>query len=217
MPSTTLEEYLETIYKLAIEGTVRPTQIAEAMGVSGPTVTATLKRLEAHGLIVREGTAVVLTEEGVARSVEIVRKHRIAERFLVDILGLDWEAAHQDACLLEHALSPRVLEALEAYLGDPTVCPHGHPIPAADGSVAATAGEPLDRVEPGFSATVLRVAEDEALLRYLGEVGLRPGARVHVVALEPFGGPLTVRIDDSNRALARDVARFVIVGDVAPT
>lgn len=216
MPSTTLEEYLETIYKLAIEGTVRPTQIAEAMGVSAPTVTATLKRLETHGLITREGTSVVLTEEGVARSVDVVRKHRIAERFLVDILGLDWEEAHQDACLLEHALSPRVLEALEAYLGDPTVCPHGHPIPAADGSVAATAGEPLDRIEPGFSATVLRVAEDEALLRYLGEVGLKPGARVQVVALEPFDGPLTVRIEDSTRALARDVARFVTVGDVAP-
>ncbi len=215
MPSTTLEEYLETIYKLAVEGIVRPTQIAEAMGVSGPTVTATLKRLEAHGLVTRDGTTVVLTEEGLARSVEIVRKHRIAERFLVDVLGLDWEAAHEDACLLEHALSPRVLEALEAYLGDPTVCPHGHPIPSADGSVATTVGESLDRIEPGFSATVLRVAEDEALLGYLGEVGLKPGARVHVVALEPFEGPLTVEIGGSTRALARDVAHFVTVGDIS--
>jgi DtxR family Mn-dependent transcriptional regulator len=166
MPTPTLEEYLEAIYKLSQEGPARPTQIADAIGVSGPTVTATLKRLEAHGLVTRDGTSVVLTPEGVTRSVDIVRRHRIAERFLVDTLGLDWEAAHEEACLLEHALSPRVLEALERYLGDPTVCPHGHPIPLADGSVAAIGGTSLDLVEPGGVVTVLRVAEDEEVWGY---------------------------------------------------
>ncbi len=216
MPTTTLEEYLETIYKLSGAGVVRPTQIADFMGVSGPTVTATLKRLESHGLISRDGTGVVLTAEGEARSVEVVRKHRIAERFLVDVLGLDWEAAHEDACLLEHAMSPRVLEALERYLGDPTVCPHGHPIPAADGSVSVAIGESLDSVEPGFSARVLRVAEDEEVLGYLGTIGLKPGAVVRVAAAEPFDGPLTVEVAGATRALGRDVARFVTVGDVRP-
>jgi DtxR family transcriptional regulator, Mn-dependent transcriptional regulator len=211
MPTPTLEEYLETIYKLSQEGPVRPTQIADAIGVSGPTVTATLKRLEGHGLVTREGTVVVLTEEGVARSVDIVRRHRIAERFLVDTLGLDWEAAHEEACLLEHALSPRVLEALERHLGDPTVCPHGHPIPLADGSVAVISGMSLDVVEPGMTVTVLRVAEDEELLGYLGDIGMRPGVRVEVVAAEPFAGPLTVRMGGESRALAREVARFVVV------
>ncbi len=214
MPTPALEEYLEAIYKLSQEGPVRPTQIAEAIGVSGPTVTATLKRLEGHGLVTREGTAVVLTEEGVARSIDIVRKHRIAERFLVDTLGLDWEAAHEEACLLEHALSPRVLEALERHLGDPTVCPHGHPIPHADGSVAAAGGMSLDAVEPGAVVTVLRVAEDEELLGYLGDIGMRPGVSVEVVAAEPFGGPLTIRIAGKSRALAREVARFVVVEPV---
>jgi len=216
MPTTTLEEYLETIYKLSGAGMVRPTQIADSMGVSGPTVTATLKRLEAQGLVTREGTGVVLTFEGEARSVDIVRKHRIAERFLVDVLGLDWEAAHEDACLLEHAMSPRVLEALERYLGDPTVCPHGHPIPAADGSVLLAAGESLDLVEPGFSARVLRVAEDEEVLGYLGTIGLKPGAVVRVVAAEPFDGPLTVEVGGLTRALGRDIARLVTVSDVSP-
>lgn len=215
MPSPTLEEYLETIYKLAGNELTRPTLIAEAMGVSGPTVTATLKRLEAQGLVNREGTGVRLTEEGVVRSVDIVRKHRIAERFLVDVLGLDWEAAHEDACLLEHALSPRVLEALERFLGDPTVCPHGHPIPSADGSIAESRGGSLDAIAPGCSARVLRVAEDEELLGYLGALGLTPGAVVSVVEAEPFGGPLTIEVGEARRALSREVASRVTVEEVA--
>jgi len=211
VPTPTLEEYLEAIYKLSQAGPVRPTAIAEAIGVSGPTVTATLRRLEAHGLITREGTAVVLTTEGVVRSVDIVRKHRIAERFLVDALGLDWEAAHEDACLLEHALSPRVLVALERFLGDPAVCPHGHPIPAADGSVALAAAGSLADTSADDEVTVVRVSEDEHLLGYLAEVGLVPGAHVTVVASEPFGGPLTVRVDSRERAISREVARAVMV------
>ena len=121
MPTAALEEYLESIYKLAQAGPVRPTQIAEAVGVSGPTVTATLRRLAMHGLVSREGTKVVLTEEGLQRSLDIVRRHRVAETFLVDTLGLDWDAAHEEACTLEHALSPRVLAALEEFLDNPAV------------------------------------------------------------------------------------------------
>lgn len=215
MPTPTLEEYLETIFKIAGDGVAKPSRIAEAMGVSGPTVTATLKRLAAQGYVTREGTDVRLTAEGIERSVDIVRKHRIAERFLVDVLGLDWEAAHEDACLLEHALSPRVLEALERYLGDPTVCPHGHPIPAADGSIARAQGGSLDEIAPGSSVRVLRVAEDESLLGYLGSLGLTPGTLVSVIDAEPFGGPLTIEVGESRRALARDVARCVTVEEVS--
>lgn len=215
MPSATLEEYLETIYKIAGDGVARPSRIAEAMSVSGPTVTATLKRLGAQGFVTREGTDVRLTPLGVERSVEIVRKHRIAERFLVDVLGLDWEAAHEDACLLEHAMSPRVVDALERYLGDPAVCPHGHPIPAADGSIARATGGSLDEVPVGSSVRVLRVAEDESLLGYLGSLGLVPGALVNVVDVEPFDGPLTIEVGESRRALAREVARCVTVEDVS--
>lgn len=211
MPTSTLEEYLETIYKLSDDGLVRPTQIAEFIGVSGPTVTATLKRLESQGLISREGTGVVLTAEGTVRSLDIVRKHRVAERFLVDALGLDLEAAHQDACLLEHALSPRVLEALERYLGDPTVCPHGHPIPSADGSVAPVTGLSLADCEVGRDVMVTRIAESGDVLGYLGQIGLRPGVPIHLVASEPFGGPLTIAVGGVTRAIAREIARAVIV------
>lgn len=211
MPTATLEEYLETIYKLSDGEPVRPSRIADAIGVSGPTVTATLKRLESQGLVSREGTGVVLTEHGTAWSLDIVRKHRVSERFLVDVLGLDWEAAHEDACLLEHALSPRVLEALESYLGDPTVCPHGHPIPSAGGSIAEGGGMTLAECETGARVRVLRVSETGNVLGYLGEVGLRPGAIVEVGAIEPFGGPVTVSVEGRTRAIAREVAQGVIV------
>lgn len=212
MPTPTLEEYLETIYKLSQEGPVRPTQIADAVGVSGPTVTATLKRLESRGLVERSGTDVVLTDSGFAQSLDIVRKHRVAERFLVDVLGLDWEAAHEDACLLEHALSTRVLEALEAYLDNPDECPHGHPIPRADGRVAERPGRSLAELEGGEAGHVLRVAEDEDVLGYLGSIGLVPGAAIGVVAVDRVGGLLTIAVDGTERTLARAIAEHVTVG-----
>ena len=216
MPTATLEEYLEAIYKLGQHGPVRPTQVAESVGVSGPTVTATLRRLQAHGLVVRDGTKVVLTDEGVLRSLDIVRRHRLAETFLVETLGLDWNAAHEEACLLEHALSPRVLGALEVFLDNPAVCPHGHPIPGADGSVVDVGGLPLSDVVVGSSATVLRVAEDdEAILGYLGELGLRPGVRARVVEAAPFQGPLTVEVGGVRTAIAREIARLVTVEPVS--
>lgn len=214
MPTATLEEYLETIYKLSDEGPVRPTRIADSIGVSGPTVTATLRRLESHGLIVRDGTGVVLTDEGRARSLDIVRKHRVAERFLVDVLGLDWEAAHEDACLLEHALSPRVLEALERFLGDPTECPHGHPIPSAAGAVAQPGGTSLADAPVGQSVRVLLVPEVGNVLGYLGQIGLKPGVVVEVVGAEPFGGPLTICVGGRTQAIAREIASPVMVESV---
>jgi len=212
MPSSILQEYLESIYKLSQSGPVKPTAIAESIGVSGPTVTATLRRLEAHEYITRDGTDVVLTTEGTARALDIVRRHRIAETFLVQTLGMDWEAAHEDACLLEHAMSSRVLEALEAFLDNPEVCPHGHPIPAADGSMAAISGEPLCDVDVDLPVRVLRVAEnDDRLLGYVGSLGLRPGALVTVADSAPFGGPITLDISGVRTAIARDVARLVTV------
>lgn len=213
MPTPTLEEYLEAIYKLTLDGAVRPARIAEAMGVSAPTVTATLRRLESRGLVSRIGTAVSLTEQGVEEALVIVRKHRIAERFLVDVLGLDLEAAHEEACLLEHALSDRVVGGLERLLGDPGFCPHGHPIPGADGSVGEVAGRDLGSLETGESAVVTCVSETGGRLGYLGSLGIVPGARVVVEGVEPFDGPLTISIDGDRRVVAREIARQVVVRD----
>ncbi|MDH4139294.1 MAG: metal-dependent transcriptional regulator [Coriobacteriia bacterium] len=211
MTSATVEEYLEAIYKLSERGPVRPTPIAEAVGVSGPTVTATLRRLQDKGLVSRVGGAVLLTEEGRSLALDIIRRHRLAERFLVDVLGMPWEEAHEDACLLEHALSPRVLGRLEQYLENPTVCPHGHPIPTEEGEVAEVSGTSLSDFGPGSRAQILQVSEDdEAMLAYLGSMGMFPGTVVSVTEVAPFRGPLLIEVDDSTYALGRDIAEKIL-------
>jgi DtxR family transcriptional regulator, Mn-dependent transcriptional regulator len=212
MPSATLEEYLETIYKMSLNGEVRPTQIAEALAVSGPTVTATLRRLESAKLITRPEGGVALTETGHREAIEVVRRHRLAERFLVDALQLPWDSVHDEACLLEHAMSPRVLEALEQFLDNPSVCPHGHPIPSADGALPEPSGVPLFDLVVGASGLVVRVGEDDdALLSYLGSIGLVPGARVRVLEVAPFEGPMLVAVSGSEHAVSRQVAGLVFV------
>ena len=212
MPSTTLEDYLETIYKLARKGPVRPTPIAEILGVSGPTVTATLKRLQTRGLVTRDNGDVVLTEDGQAAAIDIVRKHRISERFLVDVLGLSWDEAHEDACKLEHALSPRVLSALELYLDNPAVCPHGHPIPAKDGTITEVEGVPLCDFESGRCARIVQVEEDdEAMLSYLGSLGMFLETEVCVTEVTSPEGLLIVEVNGSTYELCREVTEKILV------
>lgn len=211
MPSATLEEYLEAIYKLSAGGEVRPTQVADALGVSGPTVTATLKRLQAAGLIERPSGGVALTGAGQDQALSILRRHRLAERLLADVLGLPWDVVHDEACRLEHAMSPRVQEALEMFLENPEVCPHGHPIPRADLSIATLEGEPLSVFSAGEQAEVVRVSEgDDELLAYLGSRGMYPGVRVTVQEVSPFNGPLLIRVGGATFALGRDVAEKVV-------
>lgn len=215
MPSATLEEYLEAVYKLSERGEVRPTQLAEALGVSGPTVTATLRRLEAAGLIERPAGGVTLTPEGRTQALSILRRHRLAERFLADVLGLPWDVVHDEACRLEHALSPQVQAALEKYMDNPQVCPHGHPIPDADLAIAELAGTPLSEHRAGEQLEVLRVAEDdEKLLAYLASLGMFPGAGIAVDDVSPFNGPFLLTVAHQTFALGRDVAAKVIVRPV---
>jgi len=212
MPSSTLQEYLEAIYKISLAGEVRPTQVAEAISVSGPTVTATLRRLEAAGLVTRPDGGVALTDLGRQEAIAVIRRHRIAERFLVDALHLPWESVHEEACLLEHAMSPRVLAALEQFLNNPDVCPHGHPIPSVDGAIPEPAGVPLGTLPEGARGTVVRVSEeDDQVLSYLSELHLVPGSPVRVVEVAPFGGPLLVEADGSKHPLSREVAALVFV------
>jgi DtxR family Mn-dependent transcriptional regulator len=212
MPSSTLQEYLETIYKMSLNGDVRPTQIAEALAVSGPTVTATLRRLEAADLITRPAGGVALTDAGRHEAIEVVRRHRLAERFLVDALQLPWDSVHDEACLLEHAMSPRVLEALERFLDNPSVCPHGHPIPTMDGALPEPAGVPLFGLIAGSEGLVVRVGEeDDATLSYLSSIGLVPGVRVRVLEVAPFDGPMLVAVTGSEHAVSRQIAGLVFV------
>jgi len=212
MPSATIEEYLEAIYKLAEKGPVRPGQVAEAMGVSAPTVTATLGRLQVAGLVDRPDGGVELTLSGRRGALDIIRRHRLSERFLVDVLRLPWAEVHEEACQLEHALSPRVQEALERFMDNPEVCPHGHPIPSADGAIAEQAGAPLCESGSGDEVKIVRIEdEDGELLSYLSSLGMFPGTAVRVCDIAPFKGPLMVEVGDARYALGRDVAEKIVV------
>ncbi|MCL4534688.1 MAG: metal-dependent transcriptional regulator [Bacteroidetes bacterium] len=214
--SPIIEEYLETIYKMERRGV--PTlgiRLAERMGVSAPTVTGVLKRMAKSGLVEEDARkGVRLTLKGRELGEAIVRKHRLAERLLTDVLGLDLDQVHTEACRFEHAISPEVEERLVALLGHPTTCPHGYAIPGTEAPPAE--GQPLATVAEGTEVVVLSVPEeDPALLKYLKNKGIRPGARVLVVEVAPFRGPLTVCGPSGDVALGIEVAGQIWVQGAA--
>jgi DtxR family Mn-dependent transcriptional regulator len=134
----------------------------------------------------------------------------------VDVLGLRWDEVHEEACQLEHALSPRMQEALERFMDNPAVCPHGHPIPSADGAIAAQEGTPLCDSSSGDQVRIVRIEdEDGELLSYLSSLGMFPGTSVRVCDIAPFKGPLMVEVDDARYALGREVAEKIVVAGTA--
>ena len=193
--SATAQEYLETIYNVSMEGDpVVGARLAAKFGVSPPSVSEMLGRLERGGYLVMDRRhGATLTARGVAAAEATLRRHRLAERFLFDLLGMDWIMAHEQAHALEHTLTPEIEAHLVARLGDPVTCPHGNPIPGSAPSAreylrergavrlnAAPAGQPL-RV-----LCLSEVAEDEtALLRQAGEAGLHPGRPLRVEERTP--------------------------------
>jgi DtxR family Mn-dependent transcriptional regulator len=141
----------------------------------------------------------------------------LAERLLTDVLGMPWDQVQQEACMLEHAISDTVEARLVAILGDPKVCPHGLPIPPKDLSDPERNGMPLAQLEIGSDAIVQGVTQEvPEMLRYLGEVGLRPGAHVRVYAKAPLGGPMTVEVDKHRHAISLELARMVLVTEPVP-
>jgi DtxR family Mn-dependent transcriptional regulator len=173
------EEYLEAIYRLEREGPgVSTSGLATELGVSPASVSGMLKKLDSDGYIEHRARGEAkLTPRGLDVGVRVIRRHRLAERLLTDVLGMPWDEVHAEACKLEHAISASVELRLIEVLGDPKVCPHGHPIPPADGSDPPHPDVPLAQVQAGEGAVVYGVTEEvPEILRYLGEVGLRPAS-----------------------------------------
>lgn len=215
MITQVVEEYLEAIYKMSLEdGPVIAARLAERMNVSPPTVADMLKRLVENGLVsVNKRHGVTLTKRGKETAESLVRRHRLWERFLTDVLGLDWDAVHEEACKLEHAMSPQVEERLAKILGNPETCPHGHPIP---GTKAAKRREreakPLSKLSVGEEGVIERVAEEEPkLLQYLASLGLLPDARIRIKEIAPFRGPMLVQVHGAQYALGQEVASKIMV------
>ncbi|MGQ9586216.1 MAG: metal-dependent transcriptional regulator [Anaerolineae bacterium] len=216
MISPTVEEYLETIHRLeqTVEGTVVPlSDLANSLGISVVSANQMVRRLEERELVTYTPyRGVVLSAEGRERAATLLRRHRLWERFLTDVLGLPWEEVHEEACRLEHATSSAVEGRLADFLGEPATCPHGHPVPTEKGEVARQESSFLAQAEPGQAVRVLSVPEQNPeLLCYLAGMGFRPGVEVQVEAKAPFGGVLTVRIGEERHVLASEVAAQVRV------
>ena len=197
------EEYCETIFELAEDDLdVIQARIADRLEVSRPAVSEMVKRLEKEGLVTSDDHVILLTDDGRELATSVVRRHRLAERFLTDVLGLSWTEAHHEAGRWEHVISPAVEVALDRLLGQPTTCPHGNPIPGSSYSEPDT--RHLSDVGVGESFTVSRIPEElefaDGLLEFLEKSRLMPGETGSVTAATD--GTVTIRI--SGRSVAVD-------------
>ncbi|MBI2852796.1 MAG: metal-dependent transcriptional regulator [Chloroflexi bacterium] len=212
----TIEEYLETMQHMASEGkAIIAARLAETFRVSAPTVTATLRRMERDGLITSNHRREVrLTQKGLLAANNIVRRHRLAERLLTDMLRIPWHEAHKEACSLEHGISDKVMETLYEVLGQPATCPHGNPIPVSDALVPLK-GVPLDTVGVGSIVVVERISEEGAdipeLLAYLQQGSIKPGAVLSIEEIAPYAGTMKVHQKDREFALGTKAAASVWV------
>ncbi|HEU5010537.1 MAG TPA: metal-dependent transcriptional regulator [Gaiellaceae bacterium] len=207
--SIAVQDYLKSIYALESEGErVTTSALARRMGVSAPSTTAMTKRLAELGLVERlPYRGVALTDAGRRGALEVLRHHRLLERYLVDRLGLSLHEVHAEAELLEHALSEELEARIDAELGFPTHDPHGDPIPDRELRLVGGNDRTLLDLEPGTRASISRVPDgDSALLRYLGELGIVPGSDLELVGYAPFGGPVTVRTQRGEHAISRELA-----------
>ncbi len=189
------EEYCECIYELAEDDVdVIQARIAERLNVSRPAVSEMMRRLEAEGLI-ETGKGIRLTASGETLATTVVRRHRLAERFLTDVLNLSWAAAHHEAGKWEHVMSDAVEQAMDTLLGSPTTCPHGNPIPGS--KYVAGNSRPLADVTVGQDFTISRITEEleftPGLLEFLESSALQPGNVGTITAASP-DGTLTVEI-----------------------
>ncbi len=217
MTTRTVESYLELIFMMAAEGQpVIGARLADALRVSRPTVTATLRRMVRDGFIkLNDHKEIQLTPKGQAIAEHLQRRHRVVERWLTDMLGFDWARSDAEAHKLEHAMSDEVFELLNKQLGYPATCPHGNPVP---GNVRAATDKnvvPLAAAREGERVTVVRISEYaenvSELLEYLGARGILPGAQLTLTEVAPLNGPISLKLRDKIIPLSREVANFVWV------
>lgn len=212
------EDYLRTIYELATPGGwVSTSQIAAALEVRPSSVTGMIQKLAAAEpalLEYHKHHGVALTPEGRQAALGVLRHHRLLEAFLHDILGFSWDTVHAEADRLEHVISDEFERRVDALLGYPSLDPHGEPIPDAELQMPATEGMRLHEAQPGQHLVVERVEEEESeFLRYLGRLGLKPGARLTVLEYSPFDENYRLAIEGRDDAVVvgRPITRHIAV------
>ena len=215
--SSAVEDYAKAIYALQERGdgcAVTTNALAERLHVTPASASAMVKKLDGIGLVTHTPyKGVQLTPKGEAIALEVIRHHRLLEAYLSESLGVPWDRVHDEAEVLEHVLSEELEELIAAKLGNPTLDPHGDPIPSRDLAIADDVGScDLYQLEPGSSGTFVRVSDtDPEMLRFLTERGIRPGARLQVLERQPFDGPLSVRVGKRVHVLGAVLARAMRV------
>ncbi|MEX2290075.1 MAG: metal-dependent transcriptional regulator [Mycobacteriales bacterium] len=210
--SEAVEDYLKTVFHLSTDARVATTtSLAQRMELAAPTVSAMIKRLEASGLVRRTpGHGVELTQHGRRHALGVVRRHRLLEAFLNEVLGVPWDEVHDEAEVLEHAISVRLEERIDLLLGHPTHDPHGDPIPPRSGEHVEDWASPLQSAVPGQLFLVERVSDrDCGVLRHLAERDIRPGTVLEILEWAPFGGPLWVSVGGRRHALGTGLVQVV--------
>src|SRR5215213_279529 len=209
--SEAVEDYAKAIHALyERDGSpVSTTALADRLGVSPGSVTAMVKRMGEMGLVEHQPYhGVSLTAGGDRVALGVIRHHRLLESYLAEVLGMPWDRVHAEAEVLEHYISEELEERIAAALGDPSHDPHGDPIPNAELDVTDDATRPLSEVGPGEGATFARVSDsDPAMLRYLSDRGIRPGVRLAMREVQPFGGPMVVESEGKRHVLGGELAR----------
>ncbi len=198
-PSQAVQDYLKAIHSLGgAEKVVLPVDIAERLGVRPPSVTGMLKRLaDAHWITYNPGRGAQLTPQGLTEARRVIRRHRLVELFLTRVLGLDWSEVDTEAEALEHAISPRLEQAIAAHLGEPLEDPHGHPIPGRDGSLVRRDLKPLSAFRAGQRVLIREVQDDNPdRLRRWRTLGLVPGVTVLIRSYEELDDLFTVEVGD---------------------
>jgi DtxR family Mn-dependent transcriptional regulator len=217
MDTERTEEYLEAIYKKqSKENPVSTSSLAAELGVTQPAVTDMLRTLESKGLIgYKPGKGATLTPPGEERALGVIRRHRLWERFLTDMLGMEWDKVHKEACRLEHATSPDVEKRLAKLLGDIDTCPHGHSIPDASGNMRPETTTPISQFRPSKEVRILAIDnEDAALLRNIEKLGLRPGIVVKVLKRNT-NGSLEIEINGEKATLDSGITT-ILMAEPAP-
>lgn len=214
----TVEMYLKTIAELDDgRAPVMVNRIAQRLGVSPVSANEMVRRLAGQGLLVFERyKGVSLTDEGLRGALSVIRRQRLWECFLADHLKFEWAGVYEMACRLEHATSAVLAEALAAYLGHPTTCPHGSPIPAADGTLPQAAARPLTALRMGETGRIESILPTTTeVFAYLNRHHVLPRRPFTVVEIAPMEGPITLKLDEGQVTLGRAVADLIRVGNLA--
>ncbi len=209
-PSSSIEDYVKVIYGFTEwqDKPITSSQLAQRLGVANSSVSEMVRKLKDQGLVDHKPySAITLTDSGVRLALSMVRRHRLIETYLVQELGYSWDEVHDEAELLEHAVSDTFIERMAAKLGNPQRDPHGDPIPAADGTVQLPEAHLLGELDPGHTGRITRISDENPdLLRYLSAEEIDLDAEVEVVGRKPFGGALVVRISNAGRKRDYDLA-----------